>query len=188
MEDRIAGFVDLRATGDHLSLNYIVTAKAWRGRGVARDLLAAALSKTESAGATVLALDVFEHNQAAIHWYQKRGFRSQKRLAFWHVAPRNCGVDEQVRIIGMPHAEASHRAFGFSHFTLAHGGRDFTVGRLGNRWFRIVDGELLKRPGALRALRRLESGREFLFHGAEDAMDGGCGMPLLWSIRMGRRL
>lgn len=191
IEDRIAGFVEMRAGESGPYLNYIATSPAWRGAGVGREMLAAALREIDPPAGSEFTLDVFEHNQIALDWYRRSGFRSLERMAFWCVADGvlaqpPCGaLAERVRILDLPQADATHRAFGFSSFRLADRGRAFTIGRLGERWFRVTEGELLRRPEVLHALQSLDPHREILFHGAGETADLS---PLLWSIRMGRQL
>jgi ribosomal protein S18 acetylase RimI-like enzyme len=191
IEDRLAGFVELRAVDNGVCLNYIATSREWQRAGVARDLLAAALREADPVTGSELTLEVFEHNEAALGWYRRSGFRRQGRTAFWRVLPGNGGAEGPVRITGLPQADVVHRVFGFSQFNLSHGGRTFAVGRLGESWFRVTDGGLLNYPEALCALRSLDSRREILLAGAEEAIPRavreGCS-PILWSIRMGRQL
>jgi ribosomal protein S18 acetylase RimI-like enzyme len=184
IEGRIAGFADMRATDTGICLNYIATSPDWRGIGVGRELLAAALRAIDPPAGSLFTLEVFEHNQAALDWYRRSGFHRLGRMAFWRVADGGAPAGH-VRVVDLPQADVTHRAFGFSSFRLAHGGRTFTIGRLGERWFRVTEGELLRRPEALRALQSLDPRREILFHGAGETASLS---SLLWSIRMGRQL
>jgi ribosomal protein S18 acetylase RimI-like enzyme len=169
MENRLAGYVEMRG----LHLNYIVVDENCRGAGVGTALRA-------SGPAT---LDVFEHNRSARSWYERAGYRELRRTAFWRVTLPD-GRHEAVRITGWAQSEAAQRAFGFSQFDMAAGDRRYTIGRLGDRWFRVTDGELVSRPDALRGLLAADSRREILYVGAEVPEFGS---PLLWSIRMGRQ-
>jgi len=189
---RIAGYIEMRKRESGPLLNYIATGRAWRGAGIARTLLEAALREAHPPAGAEFTLDVFEHNRPALEWYRRRGFRSLGRTAFWRVPANPAGgAASAVRILDLPQADAAHRAFGFSSFRLAHGGRTFTVGRLGERWFRVTEGEVLGRAEALGALASIDPRREILFCGAAEAIPAdrreGCS-PLLWSIHMGRSL
>ena len=185
--NRIAGFVEMRARENGLCLNYIATSPACRGAGVARELLAVALRALQPPADAAFTLDVFEHNQIALDWYRRMGFRPIEHLAFWQFSPPSAtNTAEQVRILDLPQADVTHGAFGFSSFHLVHDGRTFPIGRLGDRWFRITESELLRRTAALRALHSLDPHREFLFFGAGQETAGLS--PLLRSIRMKRQL
>jgi len=48
--------------------------KAWHGRGLANDLMAAAIGVAEDRGADVVWLGVWEHNPRAIAFYERGGF------------------------------------------------------------------------------------------------------------------
>jgi GNAT superfamily N-acetyltransferase len=189
IDNRVAGFVELRRGERGPCLNYIVTNPCWRRAGVARGLLEAALWEADAPAGSELTLDVFEHNETARNWYQRAGFRCLQQMAFCRVVPGDGPAEKRLRISGLPQADVTHRAFGFSSFAMTHGGRSFTIGRLAERWFRVNDGELLRYPETLRALQAVEPHRGFLFHGAEEAVAGqeGCS-SLLRSIRMGRIL
>ena len=199
IEDCISGFVELRGTGRGLCLNYIVIHPDWRGAGVARELLATALRHRRPPAGSEFTLDVFEHNHAAMSWYSGMGFQRLGRKAFWRVELQGCAPPEDpvgegpVRITGMSQANTTHDAFGFSSFMLSplQPARTFTVGRLGERWFRVTDEEFLRHSQAVRVLTAIDPRREILFHGAEEAIPTAirerC-TPLLWNIHMGRRL
>ena len=187
IEGGIAGFIEVRRGERGPHLNYIATRRACRGAGVGRALVDAALREADPPAGSQFTLDVFEHNQVAFDWYRRSGFRILERRAFWRVPaqPAASAAERDVRIPDLPQADAAHRVFGFSRFRLAHRGRAFMVGRLGARWFRLTEGDLLRCPGALGVLSSLDARREILFQGAGET--AGC-FPLLWSIRMGRQL
>jgi GNAT superfamily N-acetyltransferase len=174
MEGRIGGFLEMR-TGP--SLNYIAIGHGHRGKGIGRELLSAALAGAEGPRLT---LDVFEHNTSALGWYRKLGFQNYGRTALWRVPAVDC-PPAPVYLSGLSQADATHRSFGFSSFTLSSGGRDFTIGRLGERWFLITDREFLSNPGALQVLATIDPGREILFRGDAPST---LSEPLLWSLRM----
>jgi GNAT superfamily N-acetyltransferase len=173
-EGRMDGFLEMRPGP---SLNYIAIDRAHRGKGIGRELLFSALA---GAAGSRLTLDVFEHNTPALAWYQKLGFQNYGRTAIWRVQAVDC-PPAPVYLSGLSQADTAHRVFGFSNFALSSGGRDFTIGRLGEHWFFITDRALLSDSGVLRALRTIDSSREILFRGEALPIPGE---PLLWSLRM----
>jgi len=58
----------------------MMVAAGWRGRGVGKALVAAAIDWAREQGLHKLALGVFPHNGAAIALYQKAGFVEEGRL------------------------------------------------------------------------------------------------------------
>lgn len=70
----LAGFVIAHVDND---IGYIVTldvAPAFRRHGIARRLMAEAESRILTSGATRIVLHVFEHNLAAIQFYENLGY------------------------------------------------------------------------------------------------------------------
>jgi GNAT superfamily N-acetyltransferase len=174
IEGRMGGFLEMRPGP---SLNYIAIDRAYRGKGIGRKLLFAALTGAEGSRLT---LDVFEHNAPALAWYQKLGFQNYGRMALWRVPAVDCPL-APVYLSGLSQADAAHRAFGFSNFALSSGGRDFTIGRLGERWFMLTDYALFAHPAAMRALQTIDSSREILFRGKTPPIPA---KSLLWSLQL----
>jgi hypothetical protein len=90
-----------------------------------------------------LELDVFAHNISAIRWYQGLGLQETGRFA-WHTLsrlPKGLPGDglEHVRVRGIAQAEVTQATFGFSEFQVETPDRSYTVGRLGDGWYRLRD-------------------------------------------------
>jgi ribosomal protein S18 acetylase RimI-like enzyme len=84
----LAGFGILHVErGEHGPAGYIVTLDVdpgYRGRGLARRLMAAMQGLAEAAGCTAMVLHVFTGNDAAIRFYERNGFsRSYLVRAFY---------------------------------------------------------------------------------------------------------
>jgi len=67
------GFTDICNEGN---IDNVVVDAAWRGRGVAQLMLKSLLSRGEERGIRAFTLEVRAGNEAAIHIYEKLGFRS----------------------------------------------------------------------------------------------------------------
>lgn len=71
---RIAGFALLRLVGDEVELLTIAVEKRWRGKGVARALLAAAFADMLQTRARRMFLEVADDNAPALALYRRQGF------------------------------------------------------------------------------------------------------------------
>lgn len=82
--ERVIGMLDLQAGerdfNRHCGRFGMSVAKDWRGRGVGRAILKAAITKTrEWPGFCRIELEVFPHNTAAIALYESLGFELEAR-------------------------------------------------------------------------------------------------------------
>ncbi|MEP6618914.1 MAG: N-acetyltransferase [bacterium] len=170
----IVGVIDLVRTATAIHLAYVAVAPEARGQGLAQTLLSFATYHFPVRLAE-MQLDVFSDNRVAVDWYDRLGFESTS-VAHWF-----CGAlpvtddDAAVRgfVSGMPVAEAAHARFGFSQFTVHASGNDYSVGRLGEAWFRVSDAGVVRDLQALHALRTLDARRGLLVvTGADDDMEG----------------
>jgi ribosomal-protein-alanine N-acetyltransferase len=71
---RMRGFVISRFAADEAEILTIAVERAWRGRGVGRDLLREHLSRAALSGARAMFLEVDRANAAAIALYARLGF------------------------------------------------------------------------------------------------------------------
>jgi ribosomal-protein-alanine N-acetyltransferase len=71
---RMRGFVISRFAADEAEILTIAVERAWRGRGVGRDLLRDHLSRAALSGARTMFLEVGHANAAAIALYARFGF------------------------------------------------------------------------------------------------------------------
>jgi len=86
-DDGIAGFVSCAFTGDEGRIPLIATQEALRGRGVGRELVAAALEWFERAGARVAHVKTQATNYSALALYHRSGFNVSKAELTFSVAP-----------------------------------------------------------------------------------------------------
>ena len=100
-EGELVGFVQLRRDRPPdcvkaerpTEIQRLYVAKAWHGKGVAQDLMAAALAIAAARGADAVWLGVWEHNPRAIAFYKKWGFAEVGA----HIFP--LGTDPQRDIV-----------------------------------------------------------------------------------------
>ncbi len=71
---RMRGFAVSRLAADEAEILTIAVERAWRGRGVGRDLLREHLSRATLTGARAMFLEVDQDNAAAIALYTRFGF------------------------------------------------------------------------------------------------------------------
>jgi len=94
----LAGYAQVRryaapkcVTGqDPVELWRFYVDRPWQGRGLARELLMAALSAASELGGQTVWLSVWEGNARAISFYKKNGFRDAGSHPFW------VGTDRQT--------------------------------------------------------------------------------------------
>ena len=83
--DTVAGYLGLRQVLDEASVNNFAVDCRFRGRGLGKRLLEAALAYAGEHGATVITLEVRASNTPAIHLYEAYGFkRVGLRRGFYH--------------------------------------------------------------------------------------------------------
>ncbi len=138
-ENAVVGCVDLTIRPDHLFLNYISVLPSHRGVGVGGILLGGAIGAVRSLNQPKLHLDVFDRNEIASAWYRDLGFRHTGTAIVFDASDALPVPRIRARVSGLPAANAAHDAFGFSEFQIEtdRSGRT-TVGRLGERWWRLV--------------------------------------------------
>ena len=73
-DDRLIGQLDARGREDRPAEIGMAVAEGWRGRGVGTALMEACVDWARERGVHKLALQVWPHNDAAIHLYEKFGF------------------------------------------------------------------------------------------------------------------
>lgn len=159
--NRVAGLIELRQSGQDITLNQICVAQGYRGIGLGNAMLHDVLEMVSSDCQGAIFLDVFDDNIIARDWYRKIGFRSIARSAWWRV-PIKAVSAARGRVSGYAQANACHAAYGFSAFTLTTDAGTYAVGRLGRHWFRTTDPALLNDKQASACLARLDPERELL--------------------------
>lgn len=72
---RLAGFIMSRRAADEAEILSVAVARARRGRGIARDMLALHLRRLAGLGTRTVFLEVDENNTPALRLYRRAGFR-----------------------------------------------------------------------------------------------------------------
>ena len=84
---RVAGFIMLRLAADEAEVISIAVDRKWRGKGVGRALLRAALADLMMTAAKRLFLEVAEDNTAATKLYRREGFAEVGKRAGYYPRP-----------------------------------------------------------------------------------------------------
>jgi GNAT superfamily N-acetyltransferase len=156
--DGILGAAELRRRPNGLFLNYIAVHPGHRGQRVATALLSAAVTMA-GVGSGQIALDVFHDNTPALQWYGSLGFKTGASAEFLELAPPGSADEAPAYVSGLPQADLCQERFGFSSFNLISGKGTFSVGRIGDTWFRLTDPAAVRNPAIFAALNLLDPGR-----------------------------
>jgi ribosomal protein S18 acetylase RimI-like enzyme len=154
----IAGAVELRRSTHRLFLNYIAVDPSHCGQGVGAMLFSAAL-RMSGVSSGEFVLDVLHDNIRALQWYSRLGFMAGTSAEFVEVAPPGDLDEEPAYVSGLPQADLCQERFGFSKFDLITGQGTFSVGRIGDGWFRLTDSAAVASPAVFVALGLLDPGR-----------------------------
>jgi ribosomal protein S18 acetylase RimI-like enzyme len=156
--DGIIGAAELRRQSKRLFLNYIGVAPGYRGQRVGAILFSEAL-RMSGVSSGQIGLDVLHDNVRAVKWYGRLGFVAGTSAEFVEVAPPT-GVDQDLAYIsGLPQADLCQERFGFSKFNLVTSKATFSVGRIGDTWFRLTDLAAVGNPAIFAALNLLDPAR-----------------------------
>jgi ribosomal protein S18 acetylase RimI-like enzyme len=154
----IIGAAELRRHSNRLLLNYIGVHPGYRGQRVGAILLSAAVGMSGVSSGQI-GLDVLHENVRALQWYGRLGFVTRTSAEFLELAPPS-GVDEgPAYVSGLPQADLCQERFGFSKFNLITRKGTFSVGRIGDTWFRLTDLAAIGDPAIFAALNLLDPGR-----------------------------
>jgi ribosomal protein S18 acetylase RimI-like enzyme len=156
----IIAAVVLRRIHELLHLDYIVTKATARSQGLARKLWLEATERIQS-GVNLLSLDVFSSNHVAFNWYCNLGFTEMSRSSLWS-CQMVANNHVPAKLINYPQSQAVQEKFGFSQLNLVTEKQEFTVGRLGDKWYRINNIDALSNPAVLRCLHELDPSRRVL--------------------------
>lgn len=154
----IAGAVELRRHPNGLFLNYIGVRDEFRGQRVGTALLSGAMQMSGIHSGQI-ALDVLDDNIRALQWYERLGFTRRASSEFLELAPPPATDDPPAYVSGLPQAEVCQEQFGFSRFNLISRNGSFSVGRIGNSWFRLTDPAVARDPAIFKALHLLDPRR-----------------------------
>ncbi len=167
LRERIIAMSAWRHAGERLLLNHLYILPNFRGQGFGTALIVEYLGRCRRPQEHHLALDVFLENERARSWYRSWGMQVESRTSWIRVRMPNLVSSEGRKgcITGLSDADDAQAKFGFSQFRLQTDLRAYTVGRLGDSLFRVDTFSILDDPTALRALSRLDAGRQLLCFG-----------------------
>jgi hypothetical protein len=86
-----------------------------------------------------ISLDVFDDNLRALKWYGRLGFQVRQTSEFIEVMPPVIAPEGVACISDLPQTDSCHERFGFSKFFVTTTRRRYSVGRIGDTWFRLDD-------------------------------------------------
>ena len=143
-----------------LYLNYICTDVAYQRKNIGSNLLDHSI-KVESDGFDTIVLDVFVKNTIAYNWYINFGFKPIL-IKEWFVAKVK-NLDQGTGYISdLPQSNLCFAKYGFSQFTVSTKTKNYSVGLLGENYFRISDEEILYDPEAITTLYEYSKTRNIL--------------------------
>jgi ribosomal protein S18 acetylase RimI-like enzyme len=156
--DGIIGAAELRRQSNRLLLNYIAVHPGHRGQHVGAILFSAAVGMSGVSSGQI-GLDVLHDNVRALQWYSRLGFATRTSAEFLEIAPPSGADEEPAYVSGLPQADLCQERFGFSRFNLITRKGTFSVGRIGDTWFRLTDVAAVGNPAIFAALNLLDPGR-----------------------------
>lgn len=159
--DGIIGAAELRRRPNGLFLNDIAVHHGYRGKGVGAMLLSATVRMSQVSSGQI-GLDVFHDNVRALQWYSRLGFTISTSAEFLELAPPSAAGEAPAYVSGLPQADLCQERFGFSRFDLITGKGTFSVGRIGETWFRLTDLAAIGSLSVFAALRLLDPARRIL--------------------------
>lgn len=83
---RVVAFLLSRRAADEAEILSVAVARAWRGRGLGRDILTRHLGRLAGFGIRSVFLEVDEQNDPAIHLYRNAGFHEVGRRMNYYPA------------------------------------------------------------------------------------------------------
>jgi len=162
INDKVAAVAQLKRDprNRQLYLNYICTDSTCRRNNVASKLLFHSIAE-ESDSFDLMALDVFVDNSIASNWYCDLGF-SPVFSKQWAIAEISTSNSRIGYISGLPQSDRCFAEYGFSQFTLTTNSSTYSVGLLGENYFRISDANIFQDPIAISTLAKYASARKLL--------------------------
>jgi len=156
--DRIVAALELCRGPQMLHLNYIGVEAAQQGKRIGSRLLCEAI-RLSGIGVGKFSLDVFDDNPRAMNWYQHLGLKVQQSSDIVEVRTVGKTMDNAAFLADIPQADLCQACFGFSKFTLVTARQSYTIGRIGDDWYRLNDQNGVDDSDLFRALSVLDPHR-----------------------------
>lgn len=156
----LLGYAHFRALPESWHLNNIAVHPDAQQRGIGSRLWEQFVLTGRQRSCRRLTLDVELDNRVAIAWYESRGLQPDGMV--WRYEKQmdsTCRGGEVVQLLSWEQAEAWQMAYGFSQFQVQYAGQLWTIGRLGDRYYRSTT----PLPTAVEALlARIDPSRRLL--------------------------
>lgn len=161
--DILVGYAHCKALTDTWHLNYIAVRPEYRGHKIGKELMRRWVKMGKGRSYKEVSLDVAHDNDQAIAWYRRSGLVETERQHIYSTtvtAPVSGQINtEGLEVMDWESAEAWQIAYGFSRFRVRYGEQCWTVGRLGNEFFRVTQ---RLEPPLEKALFQLDASRQVL--------------------------
>jgi len=171
---RIVGATELTVNDAEIFLGYIAVDESVRGRRIATKLLAASIDAARRPTQSHLVLDVFADNVVARQWYEGLGMTSDaSRGSDWWQLTLTAPNSQSELLASEPldAADERHTRYGFSEIVLVGAAKRYTLGRLGDRYFRCTNAADVFDAALIRTLGAIDSNRQLLIHSTDPALD-----------------
>ena len=162
IDDKIVAVTQLkRNISDRtLHLNYICTDQAYRKKNVGSKLLLHSITE-ESNIFEHMALDVFLDNAIASRWYSDLGFNALATREWLVISTKI--LDSRVGYVsGLPQSNCCFEEYGFSQFMLSTDKGNYSIGILGENYYRLADVKIIEDLVGISTLFKLAPNREIL--------------------------
>ncbi|MDQ3928925.1 MAG: GNAT family N-acetyltransferase [Chloroflexota bacterium] len=154
----LVGYAHFRALPASWHLNYIAVLPAYQGRGVGHELWKRFVEAGKQRGCGRLSLDVEHDNLRALDWYRRRHMAvvATTRTYETFLEPSGESPAGAVKLLDWEAAEAWQASYGFSRFQLLCRGKTWSIGRIGDSYFRASEA---LQPVLESALAAIDAGR-----------------------------
>ncbi len=138
-DSRLVAYAHFRAVAQAWHLNNIAVSADHQGQAIGRVLWEQFVSAGRQRGYKAMSLDVVAGNDRAAAWYQRRGL-SVVRTTWWYESELAPGPvpPGAIQLLDWEAAQAWQSAYGFSSFRLVGQDAVWTIGRLGEHYFRCA--------------------------------------------------
>jgi ribosomal protein S18 acetylase RimI-like enzyme len=138
-ESTLVAYVFGRALPAAWHLNYLAVAPAHQNRGIGQGLWNRWYQSGHDRNYRVFTVDVEQDNKRARTWYERKGYGLAGATWFYIedlAAAKKPG--SKLQLLNWENAEAWQKQFGFSQFNICSEKKTWTVGRLGENYFRAA--------------------------------------------------
>ena len=173
-ESRIVGAAELTTSDAEVFLGYIAVDETLRSRRIATKLLAASIAAVRRSTQTQFVLDVFSDNVVARRWYEGLGMAPDARPSSdWWQLPLAAPDSLSSLLATEPLDESDERyaRYGFSEIVVLSDAKRYTIGLLGDRYFRCTNAAAVFDAALIRTLGAIDSSRQLLIHSLDPALD-----------------